>query len=426
MPKPIDVLPDGLDDPAGGHDEQLYGSPFWVAYVANFLLTASNSLTFRFSDFVAYLGGNATTIGLIWGAGTGVSVAVRIWLGWLVDRHGTRQIWLWSTAAFAGSLFAMLPLDGLGASIYLLRIAYSCALAGVFSCSIVHLASQVAPHRRAELIGSLGTSGFLGMLTGPQIGDWVLRCYPTGGVGYDVIFGLAGVLGVVYFALALYLTRVPDQPSARRSAPLSGLVVRYWPGALVGVAMMMGVGLVVPFTFLTRYAAYRHMDGIGVFFAFYSPTAFVLRIMGRQWPERFGRERTVVFGLACVSLSMLLYLPVRAQSHLVAAALAAGVGHALLFPSVTTLGAECFPERYRATGTSLILSFLDVGVLISAPTFGWIIDRWGFATMFVSASATVAAVAVAYAVQQFRGGAAREPASESICAATPPVAPESA
>jgi MFS family permease len=393
----------------------MYGFEFWIAYLANFLLTTSNSLTFRFADFVDFLGGSAVTTGLIWGIGTGVSVLLRVLLGWVVDLRGPRLVWLWSTVAFVASLLGFIPLDRLGPMIYLLRIAYTSAIAGMFSCSIVHISSRVAPHQRAELIGTLGTSGFIGMLAGPQLGDWIFARFRSGALPYEIMFGVAAGMGVLYFAVAAFLTRVPDPPAARHAVPLTGLLLRYWPGPLVAVAMMMGVGQVVPFTFLTRYAAVRGLGGIGTFFFFYAPTAFVLRVMGRQWPERFGRRNTAIFGLACVATSMLLYLPVRVEWQLMWAALFAGVGHALLFPSVTTLGAECFPERFRGTGTSLILGLVDMGTLFAAPAFGWIIDHWGFESMYLTACVTITLVCGTFAVT--RG--AREAADESP---DPPIA----
>ena len=48
---------------------KLYGSEFWLVYLANFLLTAANALTFRFAEFVDFLNGTAATVGLIVGIG---------------------------------------------------------------------------------------------------------------------------------------------------------------------------------------------------------------------------------------------------------------------------------------------------------------------------------------------------------------------
>ncbi len=379
-------------------DVRLYGAAFWIAYVANLLLVTANALIFRFADFVDLLHGTAMTTGLIVGVGTGVSVLVRIWLGRVIDHQGPRYVWLGSAAAFVVACLAFVPLDSIGPAIFAVRMLYACGISGMFSCSVIHLCTGVPAERRAELIGTLGTSGFIGILLGPQIGDWLFRVIEPGRFQYEVMFLTAGVLGIGYLLIVALLTQHSPRPEPHDPLPLGRMLVEYWPGTLVAVAMMMGLAQVVPFTFLTRLRFERDLSGIGTFFLFYSPTAIVLRLLGRRWPERLGRRKAALIGLACVSASMLLYLFVEREWDLVWVALVAGTGHALLFPSVTTLGAESFPERYRATGTTLILSFVDVGTLCGAPVLGAVIDRFGFNAMFCVTAATVALVAVSFAV----------------------------
>src|SRR5262249_35752576 len=110
-----------------------------------------------------------------------------------------------------------------------------------------------------------------------------------------------------------------------------------------------------------------------------------------------GRHKSVLIGLGCLAASMPLYVFVRTEWNLAWAALAAGTGHALLFPSVSTLGAESFSEPYPATGTTFILGFVDLGTLCGAPALGAVIDRFGFVVMFLGASATIAVVAASFA-----------------------------
>ena len=160
--------------------------------------------------------------------------------------------------------------------------------------------------------------------------------------------------------------------------------------------MMMGMALTVPATFLTLFRDHQQLEGIGKFFWFYAPTAIVMRLAGRRWPEYIGRRNAALIGLLSLMVSMLLYLQVHSEWDLAWPALAAGTGQALLFPAVTTLGAESFPERYRGTGTTLILSFVDVGALCGAPTLGLLIVHFSFRTMFLTSAATIALAALAF------------------------------
>ena len=59
------------------------------------------------------------------------------------------------------------------------------------------------------------------------------------------------------------------------------------------------------------------------------------------------------------------------------------------FSSVVSLGAETFPEQYRGTGTTMILAFADLGMAITSPMLGKILDVWGFTAMLSVTSATL-------------------------------------
>ena len=71
----------------------------------------------------------------------------------------------------------------------------------------------------------------------------------------------------------------------------------------------MGVAQTVPQTFLSLFVSQQRISGIGTFFLCYATTAFVVRVLGRRWPEQIGREKAVLVGLIATAVSMLLFLP---------------------------------------------------------------------------------------------------------------------
>jgi MFS family permease len=392
----------------------LYGSMFWTAFVANFLLTTANSLSFRFADFVDFLHGTASDTGLIVGVGTGAGIGLRLWLGRVIDSQGPRYVWAGSALASVAGSLAFLTIDSLGPSIYAARIVYTCGVAGMFSCSVFHLCTDVPAERRAELVGTLGVSGFLGMMIGPRLGDWMFELAPLGMTRFVLLFSTAAAMIFVYFWMVLYLTRHTMRPAPHEPPALARVLVQYWPGWIVAVAMMMGMALVVPTTFLTRFRDARGLSGLATFFWFYAPTAILMRVFGRHLPERIGRRTAALIGMGFLASSMIMYLWIDSDWQLAFPALAAGTGHALLFPSVTTLGADAFPERHRATGTTLILGFLDFGMMWGAPVLGAVIDHWGFDAMFAVSTAAIVAATIGFAgaswLRSRRAAAAEESA----------------
>ena len=369
----------------------VYNRLFWLTYAANTVLVLANALTFRFAEFVTFLGGTEQTTGTVISVGVLAAVAVRFRLGQDIDVSGTRRLWLASSTLFAAACGLLLLAQEISWVLFAGRIAFSIAVAGMFTCSMVNIQNIVPAERRTEAIGSLGTSGFFGMIIGSVLGDVVFGWLPGGNERFFVLFATSLVLGAIYLGLVLVITRGHSPPSVRRRRPPVHLLVRkYWPGSVMLVALVMGAGLVVTTIFLTRLATARGISNIGTFFIGYSLSALVCRVGTRHWSRTVGRRRMIAVGLCGHATGHLLLITAWSEWQLLAPAIFCGLGHGLLFPAVTSLGSGSFPSRYRGTGTTVALGMCELGTAIFSPLLGWVIDSFGFAAMYgCSISVTV-------------------------------------
>jgi MFS family permease len=369
--------------PASDVEDSLYTRAFWWAYVANLLLVTANALTFRFAEFVNFLGGTEEATGEIVRAGVLGSILIRFTLARDLDRLGVRRLWISSSILFVFGAGLLLLSEDIGWHVYLARGAFAIGLASMFTCSNVHIQKQVPLHRRTEAIASLGSSGFLGMVIGAQLGDLIFDLIPRGQMLFTALFGTTAALGAAYMLIVVRLTR-HDLPAPRIEAPpVWKLVLRYSPRPLVLVALAMGVGFVVTTVFLTRQATSLGIVGIRTFFTGYALSAFCFRLVSRRWSRSIGRHRMILIGLSGHVVGHLLLINVTREWHFVLPSLLCGFGHALLFPCVVSLGAESFPEEYRGTGTTAILGCVDVGMAVFAQPLGWVIDHYGFTAMYL-------------------------------------------
>lgn len=349
-----------------------YGLPFWYAYTGNLAIMMAISLLYRFSDYVKILGGTESDLGWIVGVGMVGSLVMRLAQGVCIVRIGARQVWFWSVAVFAIVCFTHRFVDTVhGPAVYVLHILFRCAVAGTFGASITYVSSRVPISRVAEVIGMLGTSGFLGMLGGTLIGDYGI--FATDKIDrwhVDAMFDTAGFLGVISCVFAWLATRGEVRPQLRRQPPLLWLLRRYHPGVLLLVALAVGIGVNLPTNYLRPFTESLGIGGIMVFFWVYAPTAFITRFLTRRAPEQIGIRPMVLIGLTCLALSVVLYLVVSSTWHLVIPGLLAGFAHAFLFPSVTGGGSTAFPTRYRGIGVTVMLAMFDLGNLVGAPMAG--------------------------------------------------------
>lgn len=398
--------------------DNVYGRTFWLAYVANTTLITANALTFRFANLVVKLGGDEKTAGLIVALALTIAVILRFIASHWVDLHGTVRVWpIMSCLYVIGCITSLIPVE-IGPAIYASRIAYIVGIQGMFVCSMTHIQQHVPSHRRTEIIGNLGSSGFVGMILGANLGDFVHKnTAPEQEFFWS--FGLAACLGFLYLAIIVTLTRTSGQSAARPQHSDSSLrlLFRHWPGSVVLTAMVMGVGIVVTQVFLARFANEQKIQNLGIFYSGYAVSAFLFRLSISNWSNTIGRNWMLVRGLAGHVIGHALLPFVQTDWQLFPVAVICGFGHSILFPAVVSLGSGAFPPESRGSGTAVILSFADLGGLILSPILGWLIVARGYHAMFWSSSGmglVVLLIAVVVAIRHHDPDRAVPPVSSPM------------
>jgi MFS family permease len=380
-----------------------YGASFWFAYVANAALMVAVSTLFRYADFVAYLGGSELQLGLIVGIGMVGALTMRMVQGVGIDQYGARVVWLASVALFIVSLLCHLVITRIdGPAIYLVRMLMNTSIAGAFGASTTFISLQVPKRRVPEMVGALGTSGFLGTSVGPIVGDYLFRGETTLATIHSM-FLTAAAISAVALVCVYFATRGMPRPERFPSPPVRRLLREYHPGPMLLVAVAMGLGVGMPQTFVRAYALELNIERIRIYFLIYALIAFSVRLITRRMAETHGVRFMVLLGLGTLALSMLLYPLATNEWTLAIPAAVAGFAHALLFPAVIGGGSTSFPSRYRGLGATLMFAMFDLGNLVGQPAVGVMLEtaRWihlpAYPTMFAFLATLLAAVALVYA-----------------------------
>jgi MFS family permease len=348
-----------------------YDLIFWLAYLSNGLTTLANGMLVRYADFVSVLGGDEQQLGLIVGCGMIGSIAIRLIQGEAVDRYGASRVWRWSVSLYAVSLLLHLTLStAYGPAIFLVRALMQASLAGVFGSSITFVSLRVRPQRMPEIIGALGTSGFLGLMVGAIISDWIGQGKLADRQIVELMLHIAAVLATTSVIATWFATGTSVVPLPQERPSLLRVVRQYHPWMISLTAAAMGAGFSIPAIFLRPFALEQEIPGVALFFTVYALTGFTARLASRSLFERYGNRPWILTGLMLLTISYLCYIPVTQTWHLIIPASVAGCAHALLFPSIMAAGTAVFPRRYLGVATSLILAMFDLGTFISAPVAG--------------------------------------------------------
>lgn len=333
------------------------------------------SLLARYADFVRFLQPSNTEWWLGWIVGCGMigSVLVRLAQGKRIDHVGPARMWIACGTIVTIALLLHLTLTtAQGPGIFLLRVVLYSSIAGMFGACTTFVSYRADEKRLAEIVGTLGTSGFVGMMFGPMIGDWIFSTKEVTIAQTQAMFIVAAGLTALATMFAFLATRGTGGPLGkhRRTLPVMWLLRRYFPGTIMLVGFMQGIILVIPQVFLAQYAHHLEIAMISGFFFVYAGTALTVRLLIRNFAKTHGIALMAVIGLTNAGLFCLLLIPVTEDWQLIPPAFFLGVAHAFLFPAHMAGGSASFPDRHRGVATSLMLMTMDLGVLVGGPLVG--------------------------------------------------------
>jgi MFS family permease len=389
--------------------DRLYDRNFLLAMASQTCFVIANTLMAHYARWIEFLGGDLPQVGSIMGLGAFLGLLLRPWLAQWINRLGARAMWAVGYAVFAASSIANLMLSEIGPMIYILRSSLFVGTAIVFTSGLTYISQTAPDHRRVEAIGIFGIGGFLGMLIGPFLGDLFL--YERERANFAALFIVAGLANILP-AIGLYFLRPTDSEgtnSSLRLAEFLKVARRHWPGMILFVDLTFGVCMSGPFIFVASFVdrASLEINGvsvIGLFFLCYAGMGISVRLSSRRLPDRIGARKVLLAGMVVMAAGMLCFALVSAKHSwmIVVPALLGGIGHGLMFHTMTSLTLEAFPKEVRGTGSALALMMLDAGTLTGAPVLGLIGERFGFAALFGSIGALCLVTAAAYGVTSRR------------------------
>jgi MFS family permease len=290
------------------------------------------------------------------------------------DRRGRRILVVSGAFIVAGSVTAYTLASTL-AILVALRLVTGVGEALIF-VGAATIVTDLAPEaRRGEAISlySLGLWG--GLALGPFLGELVL-----GDGRYDAVWLTAAgcALGAALCGLGLPETRPKTTAASPRARLLHPAALR--PG-LVLVASVFGFAGFAAFVAL--YARELGLDGAGAAFLVFSVTVVVIRIVGRQIPDRLGSKRASGTSLALLATGLATIGLWNEPAGLFIGTVVFAAGQALAFPALLTLAVSGTPAAERSSVVGTFTACADVGFALGALTLGGVAAVAGYESVFV-------------------------------------------
>src|SRR5262249_43646848 len=381
----------------------LLTGPFLLTTVANFFFFLSFASYFLLPLHVRALGGNESVIGMVMGAAGLASLAILPLVGLSIDRLGRRLFLLLGAAGMTAASAGFLFVDHIGPMLFILRMVQGLSFAAAFTATTTYAAEFAPVGRRAQALGVFGLSTLLTHAIAPTVGEEIVHR-----AGFHALFAVTMAYTTIALLLALRLpsgaaSRVVGTPSGRRFRPI------HW--VVAGTMPLAGMGFGTVMTFMPTYVTSEGFGRVAFFFAAYTATAILTRLVGAGLSDTLGRRRVILPTLLTLGLSIFWLAFVHSVPLLVAAGPLFGTAQGVSYPTLHAFLVDLASEAQLGRSQALFNGAFNLGVTSSAFGFGFVAEHFGHRPMFILASlAPVAACVVFY----LGTGRARQPAAAAM------------
>lgn len=365
----------------------LLHGPFLRATLANFFFFLNFASFFLLPLFIRSLGGSEAQIGAVMGTAGLSSLLVLPLVGLTIDRFGRRTFLIAGACGMTAAAVGFQFVHQLGPALFALRALQGVSFAAAFTATTTFAADLAPRAQRARALGLFGLSTLLTHAIAPGLGEEVIRR-----AGFPALFGLATLCTVVAAVIALPLP-APVQPTRTVARSERRLQRVHW--VIAATMSLAGAGFGAVMTFIPTYVTGHQLGRVGYFFAAYTSTAILTRLIGAGASDRFGRRRVILPALLLLGVSIVWLARIDSLPGLFAAGALFGTAQGISYPTLHAFLVDVASEAQLGRTQALFNGAFNLGVTGSAFAFGLVAEWYGDRAMFTLAGLMpIAAAAV--------------------------------
>ncbi len=349
--------------------------------LANFLFFLNFASFFLLPLHIKALGGSEAMVGAVMGTQGIATLSVLPFVGVMIDRVGRRRFLMLGAAGMTAASASYLFIDRVGPALFAVRLLQGVSFAAAFTATTTFAADFAPRDRRAQALGIFGLSTLLTHALAPGIGEEIVH---RG--GFHTLFAVTMVFTMLVLLIALTLPtgavvhHVDATPSPWSISRME------WVVAVTTMLSGMGFGTVI--TFVSVYVRGEGLGRVGFFFAAYTSTAILSRLVGAGLSDSLGRRRVILPTLLGLAASIALLSTVRNVPMLVVAGMMFGLAQGINYPTMHAFIVDLASDAHLGRAQALFNGAFNLGVTSSAFAFGTVAEHFGHRPMFALASLT--------------------------------------
>jgi MFS family permease len=363
--------------------DTLFTAPFIALTSSDLAYSTAGGVLIGVTPFFVTgpLGSGTAAVGLAAGAFSASTLVLRPLAGRWVDRWGRRPFLIGGASLFALLVLGHLVVTDV-ATLVVLRLLLGTAEALYFVAGFTALADLAPPNRAGEALSYNSVALFVGIATGPMLGQTLVDVG-----GFPLAWsGAAGLLALA----ALLAVRVPEtrEPTAGPEPPAPF----FHPAALVpGLALCTGVAAVSGFfAFAGLHAARLGVDRWSAVLGVFGFVVVACRLLFARLPDRVAPLRLAAAALGCSAAGLVVAAALPSARGLFLGAVLLAVGSAFLTPAVFAAIFRHVPPSQRGSAAGTTSAFIDLGFSGGPVVLGLVAAAISIPAAFLAAAALTA------------------------------------
>jgi MFS family permease len=324
-----------------------------------------SSFTMIIAELPGYLArlGGEQYIGLIVAFFTLTAGLSRPFSGKLTDKWGRIPVMIVGAvaSAIAGLLY---PLLATVWGFLFIRMIHGFSTGFKPTGTSAYIADIVPPNKRGEALGISSFFGTIGMASGPIIGSTI---YLNFGINAMFYCCTAFAIGSVLILIGIKETLVEREKFSFSLLKIDRSDI-HEPAVIVPAIVMLFTtfcfGTLI--TLSPDFSTYLGIENKGLFYAFFTGSSLLVRIVGGRMSDKFGRKSVLYVSTSMLFISMVVIGFSQSPTQFFTGAFLFGLGYGLNSPALFAWTIDLSPEKTRGRGISTLFIFLEVGIGLGA------------------------------------------------------------
>jgi MFS family permease len=370
---------------ANMNEETLWTKDFVTVSVINFLIilvyyllmvTIASYATYKFHASISMAG-------LVAGIFIIGALIGRLATGHIIEDIGNKRILILGVIFFI--IASTLYFGAINLELLLInRLLHGIAL-GVTGTATGTIIAKIIPHnRRGEGIGYYSMSAILAAAIGPFLGILLIQH-----ANYEMIFVFSLILGVIAFAVALFVNEPINQSSEQdqiktvKSFKISNfLEPEAIPISIVTLIISFSFSGVL--TFMSFYAQQLHLaEAASFFFLVYAIAIFISRPFSGRLFDIKGANIVAYPCLFIYAVGMLLYSQANDGITLLLAGSIMGLGYGNFLSCAQAISIKAIPRHRLGLATSTYFIFWELGFGVGPYLLGFLVPFSGYRGLYL-------------------------------------------